>query len=487
MELTLTTILTACLYFCVLGLTFILAARGPGDVVTLFLLGIGLFYGLRPLLIVLGLDIPFPETLFFSGNTESVFTTTLLALSGYMLVTALGILVITRSRIRGWAPFFVSRDISIARAQLVTVVLTVLASLLSAYLVARYGGVGALINAAKVEKSLAGLYILRTIPSVGAVVAAAMFLEARKRHIGRAAIIGLLCAVANAGYVFLWGSRSLLVIIGAIIILGLQPRMPSWMQRGPRRQMAETGNLNPAAVTTPARGRLNQRPRIVVRIIVAVLLVVAVAGGLRMARDTLTHGEVQDVYASASIWRQMSLGTNSTYFDAAMLSFRDWPEPYEFRNGEDFVNGTLGVVPRFVWANKPEAIAPGQWFRQVYEPKKVNGWPMGAAALWYLNFGWAGIFFGGLVTGLSLGLIAAAQRRKPANGFNTAVAVVVGIYVLGLGWDSETVMRGILWLVPLWLVVRYIAPASRRTTPAAHVERIRNAAALPAASSWSRA
>lgn len=487
MELTLTAILTACLYFCVLGLIFILAARGPGDVVTLFLLGVGLFYGFRPLMIVLGLDTPFPETLFFSGNTESAFTTTLLALSAYLIVLALGILVITRSRIHGWAPFFVSRDISIIRARRVTLILTVLASLLSAYLVVQYGGVGALINAAKVEKSLAGLYILRTIPAVGAVVAAATFLDARKRGAGRTAIIGLLCAVANAGYVFLWGSRSLVVIIGAIIILGLQPRKPAWMQRGSGRPVAESGNLEGETVTTMPKARLNQRPRIVVRVIVTVLLVVAVAGGLRMARDTLTHGEVQDVYASASIWRQMSLGTNSTYFDAAMLSFRDWPQPYEFRNGEDFVNGTLGVVPRFLWENKPEAIAPGQWFRQVYEPQKVNGWPMGAAALWYLNFGWPGLLVGGLITGLSLGLIAAAQRRKPGNGFNTSVAVVVGIYVLGLGWDSETIMRGILWLVPLWLVVRYIAPPARRVRPTPHAMTIRNAAALPAASSWSRA
>src|SRR5690606_8795191 len=133
--------------------------------------------------------------------------------------------------------------------------------------------------------------------------------------------------------------------------------------------------------------------------------------------------------------------------------------------GEDFVNGTLGVVPRFLWKDKPAAIAPGVWFRQVYQPQKINGWPMGAAALWYLNFGWPGLLTGGLLTGLALGVIAAGQRRRPANGFNTSVAVVIAIYVLGLGWDSETIMRSILWLLPLWLVVRYVAPAPRRTPP----------------------
>lgn len=477
MELTLPAVLTACLYFCVIGLAFLLTSRGPGDVVTLFLLGVGLFYGFRPFLIVLGLDSPFPEELFFAADSDQAFMTALLAITGYLLVVVLGILVVTRSRVRGWAPFFVRTEISITRARRVTLLLTVLASLLSAYLVLKYGGVGALINAAKVDKSLAGLYILRTIPAVGAVVAAATFLDARRRRAGNTAVICLICAVANAGCVFLWGTRSLLVIIGAIIILGLRPKLPARLRKmGRHRVVSGIGSRQTTPVTGSTDRQLSHRPRIVVRIVVAVLLVVAVAGGLRMARDTLTHGEVQDVYASASIWRQMSLGTNSTYFDAAMLSFRDWPQPYEYRNGEDFINGTLGVVPRFLWKDKPEAIAPGQWFRQIYEPQKVNGWPMGATALWYLNFGWPGVFVGGIVTGLALGVIAAAQRRYPGNGFNTAVAVVVGIYVLGLGWDSETIMRAILWVVPLWLIARYIAPTpARRTKPSAHALAISRA------------
>ena len=38
------------------------------------------------------------------------------------------------------------------------------------------------------------------------------------------------------------------------------------------------------------------------------------------------------------------------------------------------------------------------------------------------------------------------------NGFNTAVGVVIGVYVLGLGWDNETLVRSVIWLVPLGLV-----------------------------------
>jgi hypothetical protein len=86
---------------------------------------------------------------------------------------------------------------------------------------------------------------------------------------------------------------------------------------------------------------------------------------------------------------------------------------------------------------------------------------MGAGALWYLNFGWWGLVVGGLISGTALGLVAAAQRRRPSNGFNTAVGVVIGVYVLGLGWDSETLIRSIIWLVPLWAVGKFVAPKVR--------------------------
>lgn len=440
-----TAALAATLFFGLLIIAGRLLVRGSSDVTLLFLLGFGLFYGFRPLLFVLGLDEPFPETLFSTAETPALLTTTLLGLGLYLLLAILGIAAITYSGARGWAPFFIRYEIDPSRARTVVVVMTALATLISAYLVARHGGVGALISAAKYEKSLAGLYLLRAVPAVGAVVAAATFLETRKNHGTRhLALLALLCSIANAYFVFLWGSRSVLVVVGATIVLGLRPK----------------GRLSP------------QRQRVLLRIVVAALLVVAVASGLRIARDTLTHGEVQEVYSEASIWRQASLGTNSIIFDAALLSFRDWPERNRFRDGEDFVNGVVGLVPRIVWQDKPQAIAPGKWFRQVYEPRKVNGWPMGAAALWYLNFGWVGLLAGGALSGLALGMIAAAQRRTPDSGFNTAAAVVTGVYVLGLGWDNETLMRAVLWLAPLTFIGWYITePARRRARLAAKRRR----------------
>lgn len=410
--------------------------RGPRDLLLIFLLVFMQFYGLRPLLFVLGLDTPSPDEQFEVAAEAGLLTTTVLGVSLFLAAALLAFAAIRGSGVHGWGPFVRTRQVELKRALRVTLVATAVATVISAVLLARYGGVAGMVSAAKVDKALAGMFVLRVFPSVGAVLAIGTYLECRLRGASRTwSMVALGCGLLNASYVFLWGSRSLLVVIVATLVLGL------------RRRGVSAGRWRPGRAI---------RWQVLLRLTAATIVVIALAGGLRMARDTLINGEVQEVYAEASLARQVSLGMNATYFDAAMLSFRDWPRDYALRNGEDFKTGVLGVVPRALWEDKPDAIAPGKWFRQVYEPEKVNGWPMGAAALWYLNFGWIGIALGGLLTGGLLGVLGAAQVRAPDNGFNTAVAVALGVYVLGLGVDSDTVVRSVLWLVPLLLAARYV-------------------------------
>lgn len=450
MELTVPALLAAALFFSLLATGLVLLGRGPSDLVFLFLLVFALFAGLRPLLFVVGLDGPYPDSLFPPIGTPGALTKTLLALSLYLALALLAIAVITGSRVRGWAPFFAGHEVDIARARAVTFVLTGLAAVLSVWLLAKYGGVGNVIAAAKQEKALAGMYAFRVIPAVGAIVAVATFIEVRRSRATTRVeeLLLLVCALGNAFFVFLWGARSVLTVVGAMLILGLRPRRRRGLRGQSKRQ---------------SRDRVQSRERVLLRLLAAVLLVLVAASGLRMVRDTLSRGAVEESYATATVWRQVSVGTNSIYFDAAMLSFRDWPGERQIRNGKDFYNGLVGVVPRSVWAGKPTGIPPGKWFRQTYQPGKVNGWPMGSPALWYLNFGWWGLPAGGLVSGVAVGLVAAGQRRKPRHGFNTGIAIVTAVYVLPLGWDNQVPMKFVIWLVPLWLIGRYIAP--RRTKP----------------------
>lgn len=414
------------------------SVRGPRDVVLVFLLLVGQFYVLRPVVLVLGLDGPSPDEQFTVAESSAVVTRTVLGVVVFLVMAIAGVTVVRLSGVRGWGPFVRGR-VDLRRAVGVSLVLTAVGSAISIFLLWWFGGLNGVVTAAKVDKALAGLFVLRAVPALGAIVATGTYLEARSQRASRMLTsVALTCAVLNAGSVFLWGSRSLLVVVAATLVLGLG-----------RRGAGET------SWRTPKRGRWG----IFVRLAAAALLVVAIAGGLRMMRDTLINGQVQDVYAQAGPARQVSLALNATYFDAAMLAGRDWPETYEYRYGEDFVTGVLGLVPRVLWENKPDAIAPGVWFRQVYEPDKLNGWPMGAAGLWYLNFGGLGLVLGGMLSGAFIGCLSAAQLRRPDNGFNTAVAVAMGIYVVGLGVDSDLLVRCVLWLLPLWAIGRFVAPS----------------------------
>lgn len=426
-------VLSAFLFFGLLTLIAVRLSSGPTDILMLFVLAVGLFYGFRPLLILAGLDTPFPDRFFNLETVDQLAATTLLWLSLFLACFAVGAYVVTALIRPPGSLFFAAHEPNPRRMVLASVVLTGTAALISAALLARYGGIGPLIAAVKVDKDLAGLYVLKVPAAIGAIVSVATFLQLRRRadgRSGRGASLVLVCGVLNGFFVFLWGQRSALVVVGVMLLLGTALRSGS-------RARVPTG-------------------KVVARLLLAAVIVVSVSAGLRVARDTFTRGEVQDVVANATVWRQMSLATNSIYFDSSMLAFRDWPDRYQYREGEDFILGVQGVVPRLLWEGKPKAIVAGKWFRQVYQPGTVNGWPVGAPTLWYLNFGPLGVILGGLLSGFALGWLSMAQRRSAAVGLNIGIALVLAVYVFQLGWSAEMPLYFGTWMVPLTAVVMFV-------------------------------
>jgi oligosaccharide repeat unit polymerase len=424
--------LAAGAFFLTLGILATLAARGVTDVISLTVLSFALFYGFRTALLVTGLDVPSPSYLFPLESLDADLTRTLLATTLFVGAMVTGVWATTRGRWPGFAPFFVRGTPPPTRQFRAALFFTACSSVISLALLAKFGGPSHLIAAAKYDKALAGFYVFRVFPAVGSLLCAGAFLDLRNRPGWRlSAVICLLCAAVNSVSVFLWGSRGLIVISIAVVAIGLG--------RG----------------TSPQGGGRLVRTLLVT--LMTAVLVFAAAAALRSARDTLTHGKVQAGYADASFWRQASLATNSVALDAAVLAFRDVPSTYPSRNGVDFLNGVVGVVPRSIWPGKPRNIAPGSWFREQYQPKVVNGWPMGAPALWYLDFGWLGVPIGGLLSGLAIGTVSARQRRVANSGHNTGVAAAAAVFVFGLGWDNQTLVYIVLWLVPFWLVARYLS------------------------------
>ena len=177
--------------------------------------------------------------------------------------------------------------------------------------------------------------------------------------------------------------------------------------------------------------------------------------GLRISRDIITRGTVSAAIRDDSPARQVAVATNGTQFDALALAVRDWPDIYPTRRGQDFLVGAVGWIPRSVWPGKPTDIAPGNWFRRIYEPEKDNGWPLTAVGEWFINLGMLGVAAGGFLSGAVL--TAYSVGRKDRHGpWESAIDVTIGLLVFQMGFWSQAPVRFVLWLIPLGLVSRYV-------------------------------
>jgi hypothetical protein len=445
-------ILALSLPILVWGLILTKLSRHRLDPVALFCYCFAFFYLLRDVVITLGFDGPYPDINFLSSQTPGLVSKASVVLAAFLVAFALAYLLpipIGRAFVK-LVPVAWTEPTARRQARL-TVILTVAATVISIILLARYGSFGGVVRAGKVTKGLAGSYILRIFPAVGAVVAASLLLTLwrERRETGTArrslVVLALGAAILNAAYVMMWGSRTVVAIVLIILIAG------QWI----------VGTS--AATPKESRQARHGRPRVTRVVALVGLLIVAVVG-LRVVRDNILEGHASSATQGQSEIRKLSVDTNSTYFDATLLAVRDWPASQSYRGGEDFVAGFEGIVPRAVWPNKPQQVLVGQWFRQVYQPLARNGWPLGATGDWYLNFGLFGVLVGGLLSGLLFKWLMAAWWRAAWCPFTVASMICVVVFVVPTGIEADTPTRWAQWALPLLACAWYLR--GRRTTGA---------------------
>jgi hypothetical protein len=446
-----TVFLSACL---VLGLVAVIYrgwARWPFNVIGLFCLAFTWFYGLHMLAIATGLDSLAPDYLFVQ-TSSAVVTRANLLLALFLLLVIPGLMIGSAWHGRAGLLFpRIERQPSPGDYRRLATLLTLASVGLMLALLARYGSYGGAIRAAKFDKDLAGTYLFHIVPNLGAVTSAAWFLDILRRRRGRLTssqrtecLVSAGFAVLNGLCVLAWGSRTLLTITGLTLLAG-------WaVFRSPGTNSSRRG------------GRLT-----LLRLSLVGLIVLSVVVGLRIGRDQVLTGEVTSGIADEQPVRQVAVAGNMVQYDAFVLATRDWPSTFRYRDGQDFVLGMQGVVPRVVWAGKPTNVAPGTWFRQVYEPEKRNGWPPGSAGEWYLNFGLPGLALGGLLSGILLGSAARALHAARMNPFAFAASIAIGLQVLVVGFHAQLPVRWFQWCLPLILMARWLkasrAPSLSRT------------------------
>jgi oligosaccharide repeat unit polymerase len=412
-----------------------LLVRRAQDPFGVFLLTFAVFYVFRAVLIACGLDTPIPTYLFATSNVEAIFTRTVLGLCVYLGAFMVAAFLVTRRPASSPSPLFSSNPTNVTRVVCVSLALTAVALLIQGYLLARFGSFGGILYASKVEKALAGTHYLMLPSEVAALGSTAAYLEVRHRPGPKTGLRFLMlgCALLDSVLVFAWGARGFLVIIVAMLLLVSGP-----LHRPRKPHLGISG---------------------VARIALATLLVLSLAIFLRDTRDNLTRPGQTHSFAQQSIWRQASHGINGNSFDSSMLVFRDWPAKHRLRNGIDYWNGALGVVPRKIWPDKPKPYAVA--FRQIYQPHTLNGWPVGAPTTWYMNFGWLGLIIGGLISGAVIGAVARRYAAAPWSGVNTALTFTIGVFVLRMGWGGQTPQEVVTTLIPVAIVLRFFAPKPR--------------------------
>jgi oligosaccharide repeat unit polymerase len=159
-------------------------------------------------------------------------------------------------------------------------------------------------------------------------------------------------------------------------------------------------------------------------------------------------------------WLEISASLHFVEFDAFLLSLRDAGDMFDFRNGADFYNGILSWVPRSIYPGK-ETFNIGPWFRQVYEPSKINGWPVTVMGSWYINFSWIGIPIGGFISGFIMRVIDAAFHDARGNPWHAAIGTGIAIFVVEGGINTGFPQEIFLLFLPLALASTWIKLAAK--------------------------
>ncbi|MBU6329353.1 MAG: hypothetical protein KGR18_05300 [Acidobacteria bacterium] len=422
--------------FVTLGIIYRAYANWLFSPVGLFAVSFMLSYGVRIAFISTGLDSEYPDSLFRFG---SPMLSANLYLIGFLAMCGLGLLAGSHSDLR-LRFLFPSTDgaVDTAKAFRIATILTGIWFLIIVFLFARYGSYARMVRASKVDKEFAGLFFLLVFPTSGTITSILVFLLTVRDRVGRftprqrsMATISVIYALFNGVGVYLWGARSLLVLTAVQLVIGYFVFRP----RGTTRRLRGT------------------RGRVVIGILVAIGLGTLMVVGLRVYRDQALSGSVSGSIKGQTVVRQLSVAANTVHYDAYLLAVRDWPTTHRFRGGLDIYNGAVGVIPRALWPGKPTFVAPGAWFRQVYEPNTRNGWPMGAPGTWYLNFGRIGILICGLVTGIVLSAALRSMSRTRTEPLAFVMAFAVGIWVLGDGVDGEFVVKWAQFVLPMLLLI----------------------------------
>jgi oligosaccharide repeat unit polymerase len=281
-----------------------------------------------------------------------------------------------------------------------------------------YANLSEIIVAAKLEKELAGTFLFRQIVGLTAFlsVVGVCFYYYKNKILAVFFFLGFLFS----SYVYsMWGTRETIALCALCLVIFL------------------------------AQDRYTQKLDFKKFLLGAfsLLFVATVAYITRL--DSIAGGDSwQDDKSLISV---ISVSFHMNRYDALMLLVRDWYDMEELRLGYDIVLGNLSAIPRFIWPSKPEVVLPGAWFRQIYEPYSINGWPFSVVGEWFISFWYMGLPIGAFITALIFSKLQFVYRNIKGQ-FNLFIMVFVTMTVVQNGSILQLLPKYILWVCPVIII-----------------------------------
>ncbi|SOH95436.1 oligosaccharide repeat unit polymerase [Monaibacterium marinum] len=306
------------------------------------------------------------------------------------------------------------------------------------YLVLQSGGVAQFLYDSKVAKGLRGLFVFQeatTLASILALYGFIICLNKEKtgiRRISRGSAGYIFIIIASMAVNYIWGNRyniALMVVSSGIV-------WHYWV------------------------ARLN-----IVKVVVYALLAMAALEALRNLRGELVSSATGRTFSTYSNpWLSLSTALHFVEFDALMLALRDTGHLFDFRHGQDFINGLLSWIPRSIYPEK-ETFNIGPWFRRVYQPQIINGWPVTTMGAWYVNFGYWGIFLGAALSGCVLRVFDMAFKGLREDPWKAVIGISLAIFMFEGGVNTGFPQKVFLLILPLSWASFWIRLMNRPAPP----------------------
>lgn len=289
------------------------------------------------------------------------------------------------------------------------------------------GSIGRFIFNVKTEKAFAGLYVIRWMCVLASLLSVIILIDTVIQSRGKLrfnfyTIIALALILINLAANYAWGNRMNIALVIMIAFF-------SWHLLVKRFTLKE--------------------------LIFWGFIALIGLQSLRILREFLIGESLARAISPLdvlSFWRGVSLSMHFAQFDGLMLALRDSGDLFNFRLGQDFLNGFASWLPKALFPEGHETYHIGGWFRRVYEPTKVNGWPVTVIGSWYVNFGWLGIVIGAIISAVLAHAVQFKMRGMGRTSWDTVIAVGFLAFVLDGGINTGFGQSILLYTGPILVI-----------------------------------